>query len=810
VAWRRRQLLWATVVLSVASALLFLGGAVLSDGVALGSGTSGPKSTAPAAVAPALHATPAGWNWGNFNSIPIPQGLACFATFAGGVAQILLFGPACLNPSGPNLGAINLANAHVAAENIITTLSNYLNITNAETANLNATFQELMGYYSDRAEAIVPYFLNDTTWNNTIADLIAVDSGLVPSIEGVETAIAHQQYQDWNATAASWDAAFGPGAPFSGTSASFEQVTTNDYPFDGPSVPIALNGYDVNVSAPWELWTFQPLDGTGGNPIYFNMAPGGTIVTTGVYGAVTATVDDLTQGFSFAVPTVTTAAWQNQTVPIESTVHHIGQFDLLKVTCSATCNNYVETSGAYAFMNVSSALYQPVNLGANQMVPQLFSWVNGPYVTIVPRYTTSTCISFAPSPLVGSCYTWTSPTEGNSTTPGGGPGAVVAGNKSLSGFATTAQSLVNSTLTLAYDYWLTLRAITENGTYNIPANCAIPTPSDAFPEATDFANYKLDANNLEAAYLAYLNAVAREYGEVFTNQVGFCQDPNLGFSFNWTGSWKLSLNITASVYIANGTTPLYLNGTADPTAAYANVGSWPVYNIQPALLYPFEYQMDVPLNAVFPVPINDPIAGVLVNYPGNLYYGQTGFTPKWGVPTYVTLSGNGPYENISGTITNIASGRSPTQGDAIEITSCVLNGITPENPCDISVTYFSYFSVGLVHAILPPVPYPSGGGGLGALGSNCGFSALNQFYDGWAGYIGSAVAGGFSYFGNALSGIPIIGGGLAYIVDGLGCIVAWIIVILLFVLFIYIAARVLVAVYRGVRGSGRSKSENVS
>src|SRR4029077_2008914 len=147
-------------------------------------------------------------------------------------------------------------------------------------------------------------------------------------------------------------------------------------------------------------------------------------------------------------------------------------------------------------------------------------------------------------------------------------------------------------------------------------------------------------------------------------------------------------------------------------------------------------------------------------------------------------------------------------GDAIMIASCVLNGI-PQNPCDISVTYFDNFTFGLVHAVVPPSSanlFPP----IGGLGSSCGFSSLDQWYDGWAGYFGSAIATVFSNAANAVSGIPVVGGGLAYLISGIGCVLAWIAVILIVALFVYIAARVGFGIYRGVRGQRQSRPENVS
>ncbi len=125
------------------------------------------------------------------------------------------------------------------------------------------------------------------------------------------------------------------------------------------------------------------------------------------------------------------------------------------------------------------------------------------------------------------------------------------------------------------------------------------------------------------------------------------------------------------------------------------------------------------------------------------------------------------------------------------------------------MTYYNNFTYGIVHAFLYPTcaqvgdcPGPGGGGGGGLGSSNdCGFGALNAWYDSWAGYIGSAVAGGFGHLAGGASGIPIIGGGLSFIIKGIGCVLAWIIVILIVVLVVYVVAKVAIGAFRGVVGN---------
>jgi hypothetical protein len=729
------------------------------------------------------------------------------------------FGPGC-GLTAQQTVPINLLEAHAAANNTMYALANALNQTNSEAANLNATFQELLSYYENRAEAIVasPFILNQT-WNASLADQVAIDSGLVPSIEGVELAIAEQEYQDWNMTASNWNQAFGSGGLYPTSAGYAAWFELPDVYGNGSYLwsELAADGSDIQAHVPWEIWTSPST--MNSNDIYFNMVPGGTIVNANWTGeGVPAsdvfnnyTVYDLTQGTQFNVPHVSYLNWTSGNYPIVSKLYNVGQFDLLKLACTGYCsaritlNQTIETSGAYAFEN-ATPMYSGTAAsedGYNSMIPQIqLSNTNNSTALVPLPYSNgghvSACIILGALGSVNAsspCTTELVPTGGTSKEMSSGAGQVVGGNASLWSYAETAQRLVNNTLTMAYDYWLTLRAITDGGRYNIPANCAIPTPSDAFPAATDFRNYMLSANNVEAVYLAYLNAIAREYGEVFTTSTGFCEDPNLGFSFNWTGSWALALNISASIYIGTSeSTPLFLNGSVDPNATYANVSSWPVYHVGPTLLYPFEYQMNVPINTTYPVPINDPLSGILVNYKNNLDYGLSGFSPAWGIPTYVSLLGGGNYISVSGNLTNIGSGEVNASGDAIYIHSCYYEGIRQTSSCNISVTYFNTFTIGLIHAIVPPHnPY------LNTQQQQaqkiCGTGAMNQWYDAWAGLIITGVASVFVDVGNAASSLPVVGGVFQTFFTDLGCLVGYIVLILLVVfvamlcLWIYRKAR---------------------
>jgi hypothetical protein len=715
-----------------------------------------------------------------------PQAIECTLYFV--TLGFSAFGPGCLS-SGTGIPGVpaGLSEA-VAAKNIVTTLANYLNITAAEVANLNATMQETLSYFEARAESIVPYFLNQS-WSQNVSDSIAIDSGLIPAIIGMETALSHQQYEDWNATAASWDAAFGAGGAYAADSAAFEM---NHSDVHGDWNFVALNGEDFTVSQPWEYWTPYADGALGGSNItYFNLQPGGTIVQANIFNDTfptysTLTVYDLSKGTHFAVPDVTYNNWATDTVPVETTVQSIGQFDLLKLVCTGGClsGDYpVEVSNGYAFLNRSTT--NPGTTYQNTMV-QLLSLINSPYyTTFVPTSVTGACVAFSPSGIVGNCGTYTAPSEGNTSVVSTGPGTTVGGTTVLTGYASTMQGLVNNSMTMAYDYWLTLRAITKNGTYTIPPDCAIPTPSDAFSPATNFATYGLSANNVEGVYLAYLNSVALLYGGSFTSGTFFCGSPNLGITANWHADYNIKLNITASLFAANSSFPLFLNGTKDTKAVYANEATWPVVGAVPTLLYPFDYTLQVPVGKVYPIPANDPVVAVLL-----------GLT----VPTYNSLYGNGNLTFPSGVLSSTRSGYPVSQGDAIYISSCVLNNVS-ESTCVISDTYFANFSVGHVAAIVPPPPPGCGPGGCGGgLGGNaCGTGGFNSWYDAWAGYVVSGVASLFIYIGNALASAPFIGGALQSFFTALGCVLGWVVLILVLVLIAWLVVK-LVSWFRGRNG----------
>jgi hypothetical protein len=770
---------WIVAVLALAVVVLFLletGLQASQSALSVAQSGSTPATAAPPYRSGGAVADP--YVAPAFNIIP-PVIENCYFYVVTHVLHIS--GPGCSIIGNNETESVDEATVAAAAESLMIGLFDFLNITNAEVANLNATFQELLSYFEVRAEAIIPGVLNQT-WSTNLSDQIAIDSGLVPSLIGVEQAFAYQEFQDWNATATGWNQAFGSIGAYSGVTRCLDyEYATNAYS------ALVCNGQNLNVTQPYEVW--QPNATIAPNGTYFDMSPGGTIVAANIEDYTSSvpranlTVYDLTTGSHFYVPDVTFSNWVNGSYPIESTVHSIGQFDLLKVVCNANCTSHsldgsaYETTASYALENQSTGLFASTTTPELEILYPGFNYA-GRGGGIVPRAKQPLCISA--SGTAGPCLTTQVLPGGNSTEASTSPTAAVGGPRTLSEFSITAQHLVNNTMAMAYVYYQVLRAVTDNGTYAIPSSCAIPEPSDAFPSATDFQNYNLSIRDVEAVYLSYLNAVARGYGEVFTNQVGFCDDPNLGFSFNWTGSWTLTLNVTASVYLGSAAGALDLNGSPNSSVTYAHPATWPVYDVVPTLLYPYEYDMSVPVGVIYPVPINNPLIGVLVDFPSNLYYGSSAFSPKWGIPTYVSLTGEGNYTNTSGVLSSVTSGEPVADGDAIEISSCLLNGV-PQNPCIISATYFSAFTIGHVHAIIvPPVTPPSGGGSSGLNGGFC--SSL------------------FSW-------IPYIGGDLTTLCNLILGFLEIVVIIVALVVIVWALSKVASA--RGGRGSGSGATVNV-
>jgi hypothetical protein len=772
----------------------------------------------------------------------------CYTLGSGLVSPIAatVLGPACAYAQSSQaekaaIAAIVTQYEYQSRNNTITLLNNVLNVTAASFANINASWQELLSYFEDRAEAIVPYFLG-LNWNQTTQDQIIIDSGLASAIEGIQEAMGIQTFQDWNGTASTFASYYGPGCA---SCSNPYYIHPGSFPYPGHSDAIAFNttGYsgegsgqlfafignqnDFNVSQPWEAWRGTTAAGFP-IPIYFNMAPGGNIVCAPVTVeslCPTYTVYDLTKGTSYTVPDITIPAWQNQTsnnfpltstLPLFSTVNHIGQFDLLKLACTASCSNPthgVFTSNSYAFINASNPDFdlsysqQAINCavpgGCNTMTP-LVSLMNGEQSNIwVPSLAYNVCMAnklfFAP---FWTCKSTTGlwPTDGFANDIGSGPAQAVGGNATSFGLATTLQELVNNTMTVAQVEYVVEQAMTDAGRYSIPADCSIPPPSAGFPSSVNPADYNIGAEDGVVLYLGYLNSVGKLFDVGSTQGIEFCNDPNLGLTFNWTGSWYLTHNITASVYLTgtiNGTTlPVYPNGSYDPTSTYSNYQSWPVVRINPTLLFPYEYQWNVPLGMVQPVPANDPTTAMLVNYSANNYYGSSLFKPAWGVPTYLALMGHGNLIWPNGTVSSTGSGYANDTGDAIYISACLVDNVT-QNPCQLGVTFFDQFTYGHVSGLVGVSCVilgscsGGGGGGLGSLGADCGFGNLDQWYDGWAGYLGSAVAGVFSNLGSSVNGIPYIGGGLSDFFNGIGCLLGWVVIIivfiLLFLLIVYIA-----------------------
>lgn len=816
--------LWPAAVMSVLAVLIMIGSGVVAAGINPFPSVSASVATAPTpAVNPSAAVMPAAITPSAIN----PSGAFCnWVLGAQPLVIYQLLGPSCAYSAlEAEVVQVDAANANISANNIITALGNYENMSAAATANVNATFQELLSYYEGRAEAIAAEYVGQN-WSNLTYTTILDESGLTSSIEGMEFALADQQYQIWNATAASWNTAFGFGGQFaSAVYAAFQLPIGSGAHGPGYSITssdfIAGNGYSFNASYPYERWGLYgfPHDSNLygiSNGSYFNLMPGGTIIepaicgTTGMYAYLctetqnaTFTIQDLTTGFNYTVPKVSWATYISTTAgnlpPVVSTLDHIGPFDTLRLWCMSDAGNCshagLQTTGSYFTVGVT---YAPEGYGPDTGVPYvlLVNGANGAGGTFGSTILTH----FVPSAGVYACTTDNAHTDednicnssvvysaGNATSVGQGPGSVVS-NNSYFGYVTTAKSLVSNTMVMAYDYWLTLRALTDKGKYVIPANCAVPTPSDAFPTATNFQTYGLNAADVEGVYLAYLNAVARGYGSQFVNGfTNFCNDPNLGLTFNWSAKWNLLLNITASVYIGapNGS-GLYVNGTYDPNASYNNTNTWPLQSIAPILLYPYEYNWNVPVTTIAPIPVNDPMVGLLLNWTQNPGYGVGNNTskPLWGTPTYIGMAGYGNYTEISGFNSHVTSGTNLSKGDAIYITACVLSNVT-QSVCPLSVTYFNNFTYGIVHFIessqyIKPIPINTGS----FLGSgDCGTGALTgSIVTAWMGDVVVGVANALA----PLYGIPIIGGAL----KDIGCFLGWVVLIIIFVGLAYVVFKI--------------------
>lgn len=780
---------------------------------------------------------PAGWNappakFNPYAIMPAAGGPGTFCSYPFKFTNIYVVGT-CLAYQAGAREAI-LGTRLDTAGNIVTSMWNTMNITASEAANWNATTQELLSYYSNRAEAVVPYFLNQS-WTNLTQDELLTYSGLAPAIEGVQTAMGEQLYQNVNATVESFQNAFGAGAVY--CCAATTNLLTND-PSAGPNnAGLMVEGdqqaANFTVSPPFQLWGVSTLATPPpylwqGNTIYFNLAQGGTIVDanwlnqTTPYGSWTVT--DLTTGNSYPVPDVTFANWASMNFPTFTAVNPIGPFDLLKAQCTSGCSgvdvtSMLEVSGGFAFHGVSNYGYVPTMDGGEAVgatgTPVVFvgdhlaGALGNSYVSnLFPAPALGVCIGLTVEFAGGACSngngTITAPSIGNATQVlETQPGQAIGAN-SFYGLAHTFQALTANVLVLAHAYYDVLRALTKNDTYAIPASCSIPFPSTAFPASVNPQVFGLTLAQTEIAYLSFLDANARGYGTSFVGDLGFCGDPNLGVSFNWSSTWNLRTNITASVYLGTPSGAVGLNGSMDPSSVLTSTSTWPIRNVDPTLLYPFELQANVPIGAVYPIPFNDPMAGVLINWTGNVNYGASATTPRWGEPTYLSLSGFGNAVYVNGTSSGFASGQATSTGDALYVSSCVIANVTQHGSCPISTTYFNSFTFGIVHAFAFPscsalgVACVSPPGGLGPgfpNTNNCGFGGLNSWYDSWAGYVGGAVAVWFFHVGESANGIPLIGGGLAAGIEGLGCVVAWVVVILLVVFVAWVVFKLITTAF---------------
>jgi hypothetical protein len=712
---------------------------------------------------------------------------------------VTVLGAACfvdMTQGQPGSVTYNGLNPSAEAANVVTYGSALFNHTASEWTNINGTMPELLSYLEDRAVAEVPGFIGETNWTTSLYDQIAIDSGLIPIVAGYTASIESQIWIDWNATINTWDNAFTGSGAYSHDQAAISVQIPSDSAYD----LIGNNSAGTIISGDWQYLT---TTSTTGN-VYLYLPPGAEIILpclsavsrANCNGYTAENFTDLSQGKNYTIPMVNTSAFFNGTVPASAKESGLGQFDLLEINAgSYNCVRPLSGFGCMYAIKGGWVFANTTNPSANQFLQQVpfidttngfgsFGSAEVPFTQGLPVSDLEyLCIGLG-SATGSTCTTYEAKALGNATAYGAGPGSISDTNVEAT-FLPAFQTLVNETMAVAYEYYTTMELITHNDEDPIPANCILPGPQDAIPSDSDPLTYGLNVTNGLALYWAWLNGVGHFFGSSFVgSNPNFCGDSNLTFVFNWSGSWKPKLNITADIYLANGTGPVAVDGGSAALETYNAPNSWAVTGVDPTYIFPFDYQLNVPVGTVYPLPHNDPVAGVLVNWTGNVQYGTPGSgSPAWGVPTYLDLMGNGNTVSISGNLTNTSSGRANDTGDAIYIVSCLKNGV-PQTICQIPVNFVNNLTTGKAGSLSGKGGGGGGGGGFG--GSNCGTGGLNQWYDAWAANIIVASASLFIYIGNAAAGIPIIGGGLQYFFTGLGCIIGYIVLIIIIILIAFL------------------------
>ena len=148
---------WRAVAVSISVVTVILLAALSAAGIVKLSGNGSVARPVDQSIIPA----PSGFTTASCDWCSQGAQITCQAAFDLGTLFTLgvysLTGPGCGELSGsPSITAVNTANEAVSMQNIVTSLDNYLNITNSAVAGLNATFQELLSYYESRAESIIP------------------------------------------------------------------------------------------------------------------------------------------------------------------------------------------------------------------------------------------------------------------------------------------------------------------------------------------------------------------------------------------------------------------------------------------------------------------------------------------------------------------------------------------------------------------------------------------------------------------------------------------------------------------------------
>lgn len=349
------------------------------------------------------------------------------------------------------------------------------------------------------------------------------------------------------------------------------------------------------------------------------------------------------------------------------------------------------------------------------------------------------------------------------------PGVAVTGGAVGGNLAKWLGSLEYQAAINAETYWSFLRSLGFTSISQIPPSCIVPAPYMTFPSALNQTN--LTISQATSLYLAALQAMGNFYN-VTLNATSFCGvTAHKQFSIGSSIWGNLFVNATGFVYLNNGTSAIDIRGHALATEKYGNRSTWAVGNDtsacggalrsrctgpQQLLLMPTIRTATVPVGHNWAVPSQNPI---------EVYVVQSG--------QMLRLTGNG--SNPGGTILSVAGSlttdAAPPPGDAVYLTSCIVNGQATGN-CTVTVQ--------TVNTTVTSITCPGGG-------SSCQPAPPGGFFSG--------IPNPFTWFANWLANL--FGGG------PLGQLLANIVEVVIVVGVILVLVYVLVV---EVQGWGRRKS----